>query len=125
MYNSKVIKNFTKPTNAGGMKGSSAVGKFTSEDNCDVVKIYIKVDEDTGIITEASFKTFGSPATIACSNVACDLLHDLSIEDAKELSNADIIKELGELPMDKISSATSVENAIKNAIEAYEKKQNN
>lgn len=122
MYNSKVIKNFTEPTNAKGMKGADAVGKFVSEDNCDVVKIYIKVEETTGIIKEATFKSFGSPATIACSNVACDLLIDLDIEQAKELSNADIIKELGELPMEKISSATSVENAIKNAIEIYEKK---
>ena len=47
MYNTKVIKNFTNPTNAKGMKGANAVGKFTSDDNCDVVKIYIKVDETT------------------------------------------------------------------------------
>lgn len=122
MYNEKVLRNFTNPTNAKGMKGANGLGKFVSDDECDVVKIYLKIDPQTDIIQEATFKSFGSPATIACSNVACDLLVDLDIQQAKNLSNAEIINALGELPMEKISSATSVENAIKDAVANYEKK---
>lgn len=119
MYSKKIMDYFLNPEHAGGMRGADIVGKFESEDAVDIVKLYIKLDEENGTITQAQFKAFGSPATIACCEVACEMMIGKTIEEAEVISNADIISVLGELPMEKISSATSVENAVQNAFNGY------
>jgi len=119
MYNEKVIRNFVNPYNAGGLHKANAVGKVGSAERGDIVKFYFRINNETRIIEEARFKTFGCTASIACSNVACDMVKGKTIEEVLKISNGDIIKALGELPMDKIYCATTVEDAIKEAINNY------
>lgn len=121
MYNEKILRNFANPYNAGGLHKANAVGKVSNAERGDIVKFYFKIDDETQIIQEARFKTFGSTATIACSNFACDMVKGKTIDEALMITNGDIIKMLGELPMDKIYCATTVEDAIKETINNYRK----
>ncbi|MDD4815612.1 MAG: iron-sulfur cluster assembly scaffold protein [Clostridia bacterium] len=121
MYNEKVLKNFANPHNAGGLHKANAVGKIGNVLKGDIVKFYFKINDETKIIEEARFKTFGCTAAIACSNIACDMVKGKTIEEALLVSNGDIIKALGGLPMDKIYCVTSVEGAIKETVNNYKK----
>ena len=87
----------------------------------DIIKIYLLVDEE-GIIEEAKFKTFGCPAAIACSDVACDLVRGLQIDEALDVSSKEIFDELGGLENNRVYCSVLAEDAIKLAIENYYKK---
>lgn len=124
MFSKKVINNFLNPDNAGGLHKASTSYKIIDEINGIIIKIYLKIDSVTGVITEAHFKTFGCPVSIACSNVACELIKNKTYQQAKKISNADIISMLDEVPMEKIYCATIAEQAIKKSIEKYEEELN-
>lgn len=119
MYNQKVLQHFLNPANAGGIKKADAVGKVGSVDGSDIVKFYLIINPETLIIENAQFKAFGGPATIACADVACELLKDKTLDEAKQISNMDIINMLDEIPMEKIYCATTVEDAIRETISSY------
>ena len=79
MYNNKVMEAFTNPTNAGSLRGANGVGKVGNAKCGDIMKIYLKINDD-GIIEDAKFKTFGCAAAIASTNTAIDLIKGKSIE---------------------------------------------
>ena len=89
----------------------------------DVMKLQIKVDDETGVISDAKFKTFGCGSAIAASSLATDWIRGKSISEAGELSNVDIVEELS-LPPVKIHCSVLAEDAIKAAIGDYKKKNN-
>ena len=121
MYNSKVLEIFKNPKNAGTVKGANGVGKVESASYGDIIKIYIRVSEN-GIIEDAKFKTFGCPAAISCSSVASELIKGKNIDEAFLISSAKIVEVLGELPTEKVYCPALAEEAIKAAIEDYQKK---
>lgn len=118
MYSKKVLEIFQNPKNAGGVKNADGIGKAVNSACGDIMKIYIKVDENE-VIDEAKFKTFGCCAAIASSEVACNLLKGKTIDEAKEIAGKEILDELGELPSQKIHCGMLVEEAIKSTIEDY------
>ena len=122
MYNEKVLQIFQSPKNAGTLTGASGIGKVGNAQCGDIMKIYLKIDEN-GIITDAKFRTFGCVSAIASSDVACDMIKGKSIDDALNLTNKDVLDYLGGLPPQKIHCSVLAKEAIEAAIKDYRKKQ--
>lgn len=121
MYNQKVIERFKNPKNAGGLRGANGVGKVGNAACGDIMKIYLLINEDE-VIEEARFKTFGCCAAIASTDVACDLVKGMTIEEALKVTNKQVFDVLGDLPPHKIHCSVLAEEAIHAAIEDYYKR---
>jgi len=124
-YTDKVVDHFENPRNVGSLdKNDPAVGTgLVGAPECgDVMRLQIKVNDETGVIEDAKFKTFGCGSAIAASSLASDWVIGRTIDQAKELSNVEIVDELS-LPPVKIHCSVLAEDAIKSAIEDYKSKQ--
>jgi nitrogen fixation NifU-like protein len=88
----------------------------------DVMKLQIQVNEKTGVIEDAKFKTFGCGSAIASSSLATEWVKGRTIEEAGKIQNTEIVKELS-LPPVKIHCSVLAEDAIKAAIKDYQSKQ--
>ncbi|QDU35367.1 NifU-like protein [Poriferisphaera corsica] len=123
-YSEKVIDHYENPRNVGALdKGSKQVGTgVVGAPECgDVMKLQIQVNEETGVIEDAKFKTFGCGSAIASSSLATEWLKGRTIEQAKEIKNTEIVNELS-LPPVKIHCSVLAEDAIRHAISDYEEK---
>jgi len=123
-YSDKVIDHYENPRNVGsfpkddptigtGMVGAPACG--------DVMKLQIKVDDDTGIITDAKFKTYGCGSAIASSSLVTEWLKGKTLDEAGTIKNSAIAEELA-LPPVKIHCSILAEDAIKAAVADYKAK---
>jgi Fe-S cluster assembly scaffold IscU len=124
-YSDKVIDHYENPKNVGTLdKAANNVGTgLVGAPECgDVMRLQIEVDETTGIIKDAKFKTFGCGSAIASSSVATEWLKGKNIDEAINIDNMDIVEELA-LPPVKIHCSVLAEDAIKAAINDYRKKQ--
>ncbi|MEG1581908.1 MAG: iron-sulfur cluster assembly scaffold protein [Clostridia bacterium] len=115
MYSNKVIEIFSKPKNIGVIKAASGVGKVGNAKCGDIMKMYIKVENN--VIIDAKFQTYGCTAAIASSSVATEMIIGKTIEEAYKITNADVLKVLGELPKNKIHCSMLAEDAIRSAID--------
>jgi Fe-S cluster assembly scaffold IscU len=125
-YSEKVIDHYQNPKNVGTLdKGKKNVGTgLVGAPECgDVMRLQIEVDEATGLITDAKFKTFGCGSAIASSSLATEWLKGKSVDAALEIDNMDIVEELN-LPPVKIHCSVLAEDAIKAAINDYRVKNN-
>ena len=123
MYTEKVIKRFQNPKHAGEMKDANAVGTVGNQACGDIMQLYLKVDEATGKIKKAMFKTFGCAAAIASTDVACEMIEGMTLEEASKVTNKQVIAQLGELPPHKIHCSVLAEESIEAAIADYQKRQ--
>ena len=125
-YSEKVLDHYENPRNVGtfdpkdptvgtGLVGAPACG--------DVMKLQIKVD-DTGVIEDACFKTFGCGSAIASSSLVTEWIKGRSLDEAAEIKNSDIANELA-LPPVKIHCSVLAEDAIKSAVNNYKERHNN
>jgi len=123
-YSEKVLDHYENPRNVGafdkaddnigtGMVGAPACG--------DVMKLQIKVDSATGIITDARFKTYGCGSAIASSSLVTEMVKGMTLDQAGTIRNTQLAEELA-LPPVKIHCSILAEDAIKAAIEDYRKK---
>jgi nitrogen fixation NifU-like protein len=123
-YSDKVVDHYENPRNVGsfdksdpsvgtGMVGAPACG--------DVMKLQIKVDNDTGIITDAKFKTYGCGSAIASSSLLTEWVRGKTLDEAGSIKNSEIAEELA-LPPVKIHCSILAEDAIKAAIVDYKRK---
>ena len=125
-YSEKVIDHYSNPKNVGTLdkaKKNVGTGLVGAPECGDVMRLQIEVDDTTGIITDAKFKTFGCGSAIASSSLATEWLKGRSVEDALKIGNMEIVQELN-LPPVKIHCAVLAEDAIKAAVNDYRKKQN-
>ena len=125
-YSDKVIDHYEKPRNVGSLDTSDdsvGTGLVGAPECGDVMKLQIKVDDETGMILDAKFKTFGCGSAIAASSLATEWVRGKSINDALELDNTQIVEELS-LPPVKIHCSVLAEDAIKAAISDYKSKNN-
>ena len=123
-YSEKVVDHYTNPRNIGTLdKGSNKVGTgLVGAPECgDVMRLQIQVDDATGVIEDAKFKTFGCGSAIASSSLATEWLKGKTIDQALEIDNMDIVEELA-LPPVKIHCSVLAEDAIKSAINDYRTK---
>jgi nitrogen fixation NifU-like protein len=122
-YSEKVIDHFTNPRNVGSLdKDSRRVGTgIVGAPECgDVMKLQIEVDDD-GRIVDAKFKTFGCGSAIAASSLATEWLKGRTLEQAGELRNTEIARELS-LPPVKVHCSVLAEDAVKAAIDDWKRK---
>lgn len=122
-YSDKIIEHYEHPRNVGSLdKNDPNVGTgIVGAPECgDVMKLQIKCD-DAGKIVDAKFKTFGCGSAIASSSLATEWLKGKSVDEALEIKNTDIVKELA-LPPVKIHCSVLAEDAIRAAIADYQKK---
>jgi nitrogen fixation protein NifU and related proteins len=122
-YSDKVIDHYENPRNVGKMDIDDTVGTgMVGAPACgDVMKLQIKVDNDTGIITDAKFKTYGCGSAIASSSLVTEWVKGKTLDQAGAIKNSQIAEELA-LPPVKIHCSILAEDAIKAAIEDYRKK---
>jgi nitrogen fixation NifU-like protein len=124
MYSEKVIDHYSNPRNVGSLdRGDPTVGTgMVGAPECgDVMKLQIKVNEETGVIEDAKFKTFGCGSAIASSSLATEWVKGRTVDEALEIRNVDIVNELS-LPPVKIHCSVLAEDAIRAAINDYRKK---
>lgn len=117
-YSEKVIDHYQNPRNIGTLnKESKTVGTgLVGAPECgDVMRLQIEVDDATGLINDAKFKTFGCGSAIASSSLATEWLKGKSVDDAMKIDNMEIVEELA-LPPVKIHCSVLAEDAIKMAI---------
>lgn len=119
-YNEIVMDHFVNPRNVGEIKDADAIGEAGSAQCGDSMTLYLKIED--GIIRDAKFMTFGCGAAIASSSMMTELLKGRSVDDAQALTNGEIIKALGGLPEAKIHCSVMAEEAIRSAIDDYQKK---
>jgi nitrogen fixation NifU-like protein len=123
-YSEKLVDHFENPRNVGSLdKNDPNVGTgLTGAPACgDVMRLQIKVDHDTGIITDARFKTYGCGSAIASSSLVTEWVKGMHIDQAGSIKNFEIAEELA-LPPVKIHCSILAEDAIKAAVEDYRKK---
>lgn len=123
-YTNKVIEHYENPKNVGSLdKNSTSVGTgLVGAPECgDVMKLQIEVDESTQVIKDAKFKTFGCGSAIASSSLATEWIKGKTIDEALAIKNTDIVEELS-LPPIKIHCSVLAEDAIKAAIQDYQRK---
>ena len=124
-YSEKVIDHYSNPRNIGTLnKESKTVGTgLVGAPECgDVMRLQIEVDETTGLIKDAKFKTFGCGSAIASSSLATEWLKGKTVDEALTIDNMDIVEELA-LPPVKIHCSVLAEDAIRTAINDYRIKQ--
>ncbi|KAF5758579.1 putative ISC system FeS cluster assembly, IscU scaffold protein [Helianthus annuus] len=123
-YHERVVDHYNNPRNVGAFdKNDSTVGTgLVGAPACgDVMKLQIKVDEETGKITDACFKTFGCGSAIASSSVATEWVKGKHTEEVLTIKNTEIAKHLS-LPPVKLHCSMLAEDAIKAAVKDYEAK---
>ncbi|HFC00901.1 MAG TPA: Fe-S cluster assembly scaffold IscU [Phaeodactylibacter sp.] len=123
-YSEKLLQHFKHPQNVGTMDKSQknvGTGLVGAPECGDVMRLQIEVDEETGIIKDAKFKTFGCGSAIASSSLATEWLKGKTINQALEIDNMAIVEELA-LPPVKIHCSVLAEDAIKGAIKDYREK---
>lgn len=124
LYHPKVIDHYTNPRNVGsldkklpnvgtGLVGAPACG--------DVMRLQIQVDKNTGVIENVKFKTFGCGSAIASSSYMTELVRGKTLEDASNIKNTEIARELS-LPPVKLHCSMLAEDAINAAIRDYKSK---
>lgn len=120
-YSEKVIDHYQHPKNVGTLdkeKKSVGTGLVGAPECGDVMRLQIEVDEESGLIKDAKFKTFGCGSAIASSSLATEWLKGKSVDDALTIDNMEIVEELN-LPPVKIHCSVLAEDAIKAAINDY------
>ncbi|MDD6308324.1 MAG: Fe-S cluster assembly scaffold protein NifU [Clostridia bacterium] len=118
MYSEKVMDHFQNPRNVGEIPDANAVGTVGNAKCGDIMKIYMKIDENK-VITDIKFKTFGCGAAIATSSMATELVKGKTVEEALELTNKAVVEALDGLPPAKLHCSVLAEEAIHAAIEDY------
>lgn len=119
-YSEKVMDHFLHPRNVGEMADASGVGNVGNPVCGDVMRMYIKVEND--VIVDAKFKTFGCGAAISTSSIMTEMVKGKTIEEALKISNKAVAEALGGLPPVKLHCSVLAEQALRAALADYYKK---
>ena len=121
MYSEKVMEHFSNPRNVGEIPDADGVGVEGNPTCGDIMKIYIKVEDDH--IMDVKFKTFGCGAAIATSSMVTEMVMGKTLDEALEISNQAVAEALGGLPPVKMHCSNLAADALHKAIEDYSSKQ--
>ena len=116
-YSAKVMEHFSNPHNVGEIKDADGVGEVGNPKCGDIMRMYIKVDND--VITDVKFMTFGCGAAIATSSMATEMIKGKSLKEALTLTNKAVAEALDGLPEVKMHCSLLAEEAVKAAIDDY------
>ena len=116
MYSEKVMDHFSNPRNVGEIENASGVGTVGNAKCGDIMRMYLDIDEDTKIIKECKFKTFGCGAAVATSSMATELVKGKTIYEALEVTNKAVMEALDGLPPVKVHCSLLWDYAEKHGI---------
>ena len=114
------MDHFRNPRNVGVIENADGVGEVGNPVCGDIMKIYLKIRDDT--IADVKFETFGCGSAIASSSMATELIKGKPISDALQLTNKAVTEALGGLPAHKLHCSVLAEEAIKAALQDYYEK---
>ena len=117
LYSEKVMDHFTHPRNVGAMEDADGVGEVGNAKCGDIMKIYLKIQDD--IISDVKFETFGCGSAIASSSMATEMIKGKPISEAMALTNKAVAEALDGLPAHKMHCSVLAEEAIKAALKDY------
>ena len=117
LYSEKVMDHFRNPRNVGVIEDANGVGEAGNPVCGDIMKIYLKIENDT--ITDVKFETFGCGSAIASSSMATEMIKGKSVNEALQLSNKAVTEALDGLPAHKLHCSVLAEEAIKKALKDY------
>ncbi|MBE5970899.1 MAG: Fe-S cluster assembly scaffold protein NifU [Lachnoclostridium sp.] len=119
MYSEKVMDHFQNPRNVGEIEGASGVGTVGNAKCGDIMRIYLDIDDETRVIKDCKFKTFGCGAAVATSSMATELVIGKTIEEAMKVTNKAVMEALDGLPPVKVHCSLLAEEAIHSALWDY------
>lgn len=122
LYSEKVMDHFRNPRNVGIIEDADGVGEVGNSVCGDIMKIYLKIENDT--IVDVKFETFGCGSAIASSSMATEMIKGKSVADALKLTNKAVAEALDGLPAHKMHCSVLAEEAIKKALQDYYEKNN-
>ena len=122
MYSEKVMDHFQHPRNMGEIEDASGVGTVGNAKCGDIMRIYLDIDDETHIIRDCKFKTFGCGAAVATSSMATEMVMGKTIEEAMEVTNKAVMEALDGLPPVKVHCSLLAEEAIHAALWDYAEK---
>ena len=117
LYREKVMDHFQNPRNVGKMEDADGIGEVGNAKCGDIMKMYIKVEND--IITDVSFNTFGCGSAIASSSMATEMIKGKPISEALALTNKAVAEALDGLPAHKMHCSVLAEEAVRAAVKDY------
>ena len=121
MYSEKVMDHFQHPRNVGEIENASGVGTVGNAKCGDIMRMYLDID-DSGVIRDCKFKTFGCGAAVATSSMATELVIGKTIREALQVTNKAVMEALDGLPPVKVHCSLLAEEAIHAALWDYAEK---
>lgn len=121
MYSEKVMEHFKNPRNMGEMQDASGVGTVGNAKCGDIMRMFLDIDE-TGVIQDVKFKTFGCGAAVATSSMATELVKGKTVQEALKVTNKAVMEALDGLPPVKVHCSLLAEEAIHAALWNYAEK---
>lgn len=117
LYSEKVMDHFRNPRNVGAIENADGVGEVGNGKCGDIMKIYLKIDDD--IVTDVKFETFGCGSAIASSSMATEMIKGKPVSEVLQLTNKAVTEALDGLPAHKVHCSVLAEEAIKAAVKDY------
>ena len=122
MYSEKVMDHFQQPRNVGEIEDASGVGTVGNAKCGDIMRMYLDIDDESHIIRDCKFKTFGCGAAVATSSMATEMVKGKTIEEALLVTNKAVMEALDGLPPIKVHCSLLAEEAIHAALWDYAEK---
>ena len=123
LYSEKVMDHFRNPRNVGVIEDANGIGEVGNAKCGDIMKMYLKIEN--GIVQDVKFETFGCGSAIASSSMATELIKGKPVSEVKKLTNKAVAEALDGLPDYKMHCSVLAEEAIKLALEDYQRRTGN
>lgn len=117
LYSETVMDHFRNPRNVGVIEDADGVGEVGNAKCGDIMKIYLKIDND--VVTDVKFETFGCGSAIASSSMATEMIKGKPLNEVMTLTNKAVAEALDGLPAHKLHCSVLAEEAIKSALKDY------
>ncbi len=117
LYSEKVMDHFRNPRNVGAIEDADGVGEVGNARCGDIMKIYLKIDDD--VVSDVKFETFGCGSAIASSSMATEMIKGRPLKEALRLTNQAVVEALDGLPAHKLHCSVLAEEAVKAAVKDY------
>ena len=117
LYSEKVMDHFRNPRNVGSMENADGVGEVGNAKCGDIMKIYLKIDDN--VVTDVKFETFGCGSAIASSSMATEMINGRPLDEILTVTNKAVTEALDGLPAHKLHCSVLAEEAIRAAVKDY------